>query len=74
MAFRNVLFFVLVLMVVSVVGGGVASASETNSSIGVVATSKQREQLRATPIVNRPNRPLHFYGNTVRWLYHRRGR
>lgn len=33
------------------------------------------EQIRAMPIVERPNRPGHFYGNTVRRLHHfRHGR
>jgi hypothetical protein len=29
-------------------------------------TAQQRAQIRATPILERPSRPLHFYGNTVR--------
>ena len=29
-------------------------------------TLQQRRQLRAMPIEQRPNRPFHFYGNTVR--------
>ena len=29
-------------------------------------TLQQRRQLRAMPIEHRPNRPFHFYGNTVR--------
>ena len=29
-------------------------------------TLEQRRQLRAMPIEQRPNRPFHFYGNTVR--------
>ncbi|MDP1562048.1 MAG: hypothetical protein Q8M16_11775 [Pirellulaceae bacterium] len=32
----------------------------------IIATGAQRQQIRATPIVERENRPLHFYGNTVR--------
>jgi hypothetical protein len=32
----------------------------------IVATGAQRQQIRATPILERENRPLHFYGNTVR--------
>ena len=30
-----------------------------------------REQIRSTPIENRPYRPLHFYGNTMRRNYYR---
>ena len=29
-------------------------------------TAQQRAQIRATPIMERPSRPFHFYGNTVR--------
>lgn len=37
----------------------------------VIATGAQRQQIRATPILERENRPLHFYGNTVRRLHER---
>jgi hypothetical protein len=30
-----------------------------------------RQQIEATPIVNRPYRPLHFYGNAVRRAHYR---
>ena len=29
-------------------------------------SAQQRAQIRATPILERPSRPFHFYGNTVR--------
>lgn len=32
----------------------------------VILSPQQRQIKRATPITQRPNRPLHFYGNTVR--------
>jgi len=31
-------------------------------------TPAQRATIRAMPITERPNRPGHFYGNTVRFL------
>lgn len=37
----------------------------------VVPTGAYRETIKATPIEMRPNRPLHFYGNTVRRRYYR---
>jgi hypothetical protein len=37
----------------------------------VVARGELREQLRATPILERPYRPFHFYGNAVRRAYYR---
>ena len=32
----------------------------------VITFGAEREQIKSTPIENRPNRPLHVYGNTVR--------
>lgn len=32
----------------------------------VVARGELKQQIESTPIVDRPNRPLHFYGNAVR--------
>lgn len=37
----------------------------------VIARGEFREQVRSLPIEQRPYRPLHFYGNTVRRLRHR---
>lgn len=34
--------------------------------------SLTREQIRQMPLLERPNRPGHFYGNTVRRLYYGR--
>jgi hypothetical protein len=32
-----------------------------------------RQAIRSTPLLERPNRPGHFYGNTVRRVNERRG-
>jgi len=37
----------------------------------VVARGELKQQIESTPIVDRPNRPLHFYGNNVRRKYYR---
>lgn len=37
----------------------------------VIARGEFREQVRSLPIEQRPYRPLHFYGNTVRRLRYR---
>ncbi len=37
----------------------------------IIATGAERQQIRATPILERENRPLHFYGNTVRRVHAR---
>ena len=37
----------------------------------IVARGPLRQQIEATPILDRPYRPLHFYGNTVRREFYR---
>lgn len=46
-------------------------SAEPGWSPVVIATGDYREQLEKTPIVNRPYRPFHFYGNTVRRRHYR---
>lgn len=41
-------------------------AAGTGFDPRVVTFGPAREQLKSTPIEQRPNRPLHVYGNTVR--------
>jgi hypothetical protein len=48
-----------------------ASAKEPGWSGTVIARGTQREQIEAMDILERPYRPLHFYGNTVRRQYYR---
>lgn len=38
---------------------------------GIIALGDERARLQNTPIEQRPNRPLHFYGNTVRRRHNR---
>ena len=47
------------------------SAQEPGWSGQVIARGEQRQEIRSTPIVHRPYRPLHFYGNAVRRSYYR---
>jgi hypothetical protein len=37
----------------------------------VVARGGLRDEIEATPVLERPYRPLHFYGNTVRRSFYR---
>jgi hypothetical protein len=46
-------------------------AQQPDWSPNIIARGEEREQIRATPIEQRPNRPLHFYGNTVRRIHYR---
>jgi hypothetical protein len=43
-----------------------ADAAGTGFDPRVVMLGEARDQLKATPIEERPYRPLHVYGNTVR--------
>ena len=36
----------------------------------VLVPAEERAQHDATPIIHRPYRPLHFYGNTIRRLHY----
>ena len=43
-----------------------AAKSSPNVSLRIITFGDTRAQLQATPIEQRPSRPLHFYGNRVR--------
>ncbi|EMI42091.1 putative secreted protein [Rhodopirellula sp. SWK7] len=49
----------------------VASAASPGWSPVIIATGEYREQIKSLPIEQRPNRPFHFYGNTVRRRHYR---
>lgn len=53
------------------VAGSVASADEPGWQGNVIARGAEREKIQSTPILERPYRPLHFYGNTVRRRHYR---
>lgn len=44
---------------------------EPGWSYGVVRVGNEREAIKSKPMTERPYRPLHFYGNTVRRLHYR---
>ena len=49
-----------------------SAASEEPGWLGVVVVRGELKQwIDSTPIVDRPNRPFHFYGNAVRRQYYR---
>ncbi len=53
------------------VSGDFVSASEPGWSPVVIARGEYREQIKSLPMEQRPYRPLHFYGNTVRRIHYR---
>ncbi len=71
---RRVALGMFFLALIFVMGDVTATAANTGTSYPIIATGKQREQIKAIPITQRPYRPLHFYGNSVRRAHHRRSR
>ena len=65
----RVLFVAATLTMLLPVSG--LQAQEPSWSPWVVVRGQQRTELRAKPMHERPYRPFHFYGNTVRRRYHR---
>jgi len=49
-----------------------AEAADTGFDPRVLVFGEAREEIKSTPITQRPYRPLHVYGNTVR-RRHQRG-
>lgn len=41
-------------------------------TVGPLPGSAAAEPIRSQDILARPSRPLHVYGNTVRWMHYRR--
>lgn len=48
-----------------------AQGQEPGWTSGVIKVGNDRVQSRNTHILNRPYRPLHFYGNTVRRMHYK---
>jgi hypothetical protein len=46
-------------------------SGEPDWTSGIIKSGEERDALRSVPVTNRPYRPLHFYGNTVRRLHYR---
>jgi hypothetical protein len=51
-----------------------AAAAGNGFDPRIVTFGSAREQIKSTPIEQRPYRPLHVYGNTVRRRHARGGR
>jgi hypothetical protein len=55
------------LIVIGMWAGCSSATAQAASGRGpIIARGAQRQQIATTPILQRPYRPLHFYGNTVR--------
>ena len=63
------------LSAVSLSQASAATPAGTAPRPAVRSTTMSPQAIRQMPLLERPNRPGHFYGNTVRALYYgRRGR
>ena len=63
--------FALGLLGMVLLASDSVSADEPNWQGNVIARGAEREKIESTPILDRPYRPLHFYGNTVRRRHYR---
>jgi hypothetical protein len=63
--------WLVAIAILSLNAGDTSSASEPSWQRNVIARGEEREKLQNTPILERPYRPLHFYGNTVRRRHYR---
>jgi len=62
----------LLLVAVALITASLLPIQEAAASGPVIARGAQREAIKSTHILNRPDRPLHFYGNTARRRHARR--
>jgi hypothetical protein len=53
-------------LTVAVVPEPVFAAKQATIDPRIVTFGDAREEIKNTPITQRPNRPLHIYGNSVR--------
>jgi hypothetical protein len=58
--------FAVILAVILILSASSASSQEPGWSGRFVVVGAEREQVRSSPILQRPYRPFHFYGNAVR--------
>ncbi len=62
---------VAAVAIVIVLGAAkIGTAQEPGWDSRVIVPREERSALQATPIEQRPYRPLHFYGNTIRRNYY----
>ncbi len=62
----NLRYAIFSLLIGSVLFVSAAVAGQSRAVGPIIAFGETKRQIEATPILDRPYRPLHFYGNTVR--------
>ena len=71
---RKVTGSMLILLILTVVGLfsiGPKLSSSGSSSVAIRAATLSRQAIKQMPILERPSRPGHVYGNAVRRRYSR---
>ena len=61
---------ILILTLLTIGGAMQFAAALSAAAVARTATSRSRAEIKSLPIEQRPNRPGHFYGNTVRRRLH----
>ena len=62
-----------VILVAAVAAATAVSAEGAGFDPRVITFGSERDQIKSIPIEQRPNRPLHVYGNSVRRRQSRTG-
>ena len=62
---------VLAALLATTVASAPVEAAGTAFDPRIVTFGDSRDEIKSTPITQRPNRPLHVYGNSVRRRHHR---
>lgn len=61
---KNTMIMFVMLWAVATIPVPVKDLS--SERLPIVARGEKRAEIKSTDILERPNRPMHFYGNTVR--------
>ena len=56
----------LLLLAVAATAFALLPIQDAGASGPIIARGAQREAIKSQPVLARPNRPMHFYGNTAR--------
>ena len=67
----NLRLFLAAIVSVLILASEALPAAEPGSSLPIIARGEERIAIKSQDIHDRPNRPLHVYGNTVRRRSHR---
>ena len=61
----------ILLTLLSTGASSTRALAQTGFDPRIIVFGEEREKIESTPIEQRPNRPLHFYGNTIRRRHYR---